>query len=444
MHPDGVGRVRIDALERDMVGAGRPLECRDADQIAGEGGPEDGGVGLADGLMGGLVGRIGGEDAVVVSQRLAVLPGESGVRHRRHGAHTGRAAARDLIAELGLELAHGRGVAFDLVPLAGRAERLQTIELAQRVVEDALPQLEQSERLGIPQRAPRREAAEEVLVGRERAHLRQERSVLLDRAAGARRIDGLSFVAVRQATRRRLVRIDALVADRVVAAPADDRAAIVSPRERRDVLEEDLIPRRPAGAAVVVLTAVGARPLRARAGCCEAGAVLVATALATDAVHVEAVQDDRVRAELRGVEGRDDVARSLSRLRCRVGRAAAARNELVTDGAHRPMHHQKAGRSACALGCGLHVSKQCLEAEGATDAEEERASSKAVGQHFTVLPNGDREWWTPRSHASATQSSGPSRRSYRSPPARRSLPSAARGRDPYCWRRPWTPRSGRS
>ena len=83
--------------------------------------------------------------AVIVAQRLPSLPvsAASGIGG---SAQALRAAARDLLAELGLELAHGGGVAVDLFPLAGRAERLQTIELAQRVVEHALAQLERPQR----------------------------------------------------------------------------------------------------------------------------------------------------------------------------------------------------------------------------------------------------------------------------------------------------------
>ena len=71
MHPDGVGVVRIDALEGDVVRPGRPLEGGDADQVAGERGPQDGGVRLAHRRVRRLVGRVGLEQAVVVAQRLA-------------------------------------------------------------------------------------------------------------------------------------------------------------------------------------------------------------------------------------------------------------------------------------------------------------------------------------------------------------------------------------
>ena len=237
------GALGIEPLEGDVVGARRPLERRHADQIAGERGPEDRGVRLAHRLVRRLVGRVDRRIVVVAAQRVAVLARQRGVRHRRHAAAADRAAARDLIAELGLELAHGGGVAVDLVPLAGRAERLQAIELAQRVVEHALPELEQPERVAVGDRAPRREAAEQVLVGGERAHLRQERPVLPDRAARARRVDGLLLVAVRETARRRLVRVDALVADRVVGAAADDRALLVPPGERGHVLRAGFDPR---------------------------------------------------------------------------------------------------------------------------------------------------------------------------------------------------------
>jgi len=51
VHPDGFGRGWIDALEGDVVGAGRPLERGHANQVTRERAAEDRRVGLADRLV---------------------------------------------------------------------------------------------------------------------------------------------------------------------------------------------------------------------------------------------------------------------------------------------------------------------------------------------------------------------------------------------------------
>src|SRR5688572_10986678 len=306
---------------------------------------------VADGFVSPLVGGVHLGLGVVVYQRITVLARESRGRSRRQRAGDVQAdtAPCDPIAELCLELSYRGCVTLDFLALARGAERLETVELAERVIENALSKHEELPRLRIVHRAARHDAPEEIAERRERAHFRKERLVLLNRPAGDRRIDRLFPVAVREAARRRLVGIDAPVADGVVVAPADDRTLFVSLGELGDVLQENLIPRRTTGASVVGLAAVGARSGRARAGGCERRAVLVAAALSTDTVHVEPVEDNRVRAEFFGVEGRDDVAGALLRFRRRVCGARAARNELVSDGAHRPMHHQKTRRRTGAL-----------------------------------------------------------------------------------------------
>ena len=142
------------------------------------------------------------------------------------------------------------------------------------------------------------------------------------------------------------------------------------------VLEQDLIPRRTAGAAIVSFAAVGARSRRARSRGGEDRAVLVAAALASDAVHVEAVQGDGVGAKLRRIEGRDDVAGPVSRLRGRVAGAASGRNELIPNRADGPMHHQKARRGTQALRGGLARVARLREDKApaqATTLDEPRA-----------------------------------------------------------------------
>ena len=169
------------------------------------------------------------------------------------------------VGQLDLDLADRRPCArrsSDAASAPGR-QRPHARQLRHRVVEHALARLQQLGHVADVAGAAARHDARRTGSGEElqRAQRRQQRGVLGDLSAGAagRRRHRSRRVAVRQALRRRLERVDARVADGVGVAGA-------LRLQPRDQLEEDLIPRRTAGDRVVGLAAIRPRPRRARAG----------------------------------------------------------------------------------------------------------------------------------------------------------------------------------